>query len=121
MVRYTAGYRLKDGLIGMPSRGHLAVIDTILDEDESSPEDRRELLMDHELLAAATEFHLLYPRMTLDEDGCEYLPLGRGRRACDPDSFLGHLCRYHPAHLQRLTSLVRHALFTRFIEDAAAA
>jgi hypothetical protein len=111
------------GLIGIPLEGRLAVIDSILDEDESTPQERRELLVDHELLAAAAEFHLMYTFMVQDEFGCEYLPVKHGNRAwCIYDccGFLDFL-RQDAEHLALLTSLVREALFVRFIEDAGAA
>jgi hypothetical protein len=111
------------GLIGMSPEARLMVIDAILDEDESTPEERRELLVNHELLAAAAEFHLMYTFMVQDEFSCEYLPLKHGNWAwCiyDCSGFLDFL-RQDADHLALLTSLVREALFVRFIEDAAAA
>ncbi len=49
-------YSLKYSLIRMPLRGHLTVIDKLLDAGILMPEDRRELLMNHALLAATVEF-----------------------------------------------------------------
>ena len=84
------------------------------------PDERRELLMNHELLAATVEFFLLHPLMVQDKHGCAYVPLKRGKRAYYLDEFLECLER-DPDHLARLTSLVREALFVRFVHDAAAA
>jgi hypothetical protein len=79
--------------------------------------------MNHELLAAAAEFHLMYTFMVQDEFGCEYLPLKHGNWAwsiCDCCELLDFL-RQDVEHLALPTSLVRKALFVRFIEDANAA
>jgi hypothetical protein len=111
------------GLIGMSLEARLMVIDAILDEDESTPDERRELLLNHELLAAAAEFHLMYTFMVQDEFGCEHLTLNHGNRAWniyECSEFLNFL-RQDAGHLTLLTSLVREALFARFIEDAASA
>jgi hypothetical protein len=111
------------GLIGMSPEGRLMLMDTILDEDESTPEERPELLVNHELLAATAEFHLMYTFMVQDAFGCEYLPLKHGNwvwSIYDCSEFLDFL-RRDADHLALPTSLVREALFVRFIEDAAAA
>ncbi|HTA54737.1 MAG TPA: hypothetical protein VK755_08360 [Candidatus Acidoferrales bacterium] len=115
-----SGYTLKYSLIRMPIRGHLAVIDNLLDAGVLMPEERRELLMNHELLAATVEFFLMNPLMAQDKRGFAYVPLKRGKRAYHLDQFLECLER-DPEHLARLTSLVREALFARFVQDVAAA
>jgi hypothetical protein len=115
-----SGYSLKYSLIRMPLEGHLTVISNVLDAGILMPEERRELLMNHELLAATVEFFLMHPLMAQDKCGCAYLPLRRGKRAYDLDQFLECLER-DPEHLARLTSLIRGALFARFVQDAAAA
>jgi hypothetical protein len=114
------GYRLKYSLTRMPLGSHLTVIDKLLDAGILMPEERRELLMNHELLAGTVEFFLMHPLMALDKRGCAYLPLRHGKRAYDLDQFLECLDR-DPDHLARLTSLIREALFARFVQDAAAA
>jgi hypothetical protein len=113
-------YSLKYSLIRMPLRGQLTIIDKLLDAGILMPEERRELLMNHGLLAATVEFFLMHPLMAHDARGCAYLPLRRGERAYDLDQFLECLERT-PEHLARLTSLIRAALFSRFVQDAAAA
>jgi hypothetical protein len=64
----------------------------------------------------------MYTFIVQDEFGCEYLPLKHGNWAWsiyDCCEFLDFL-RQDVDHLERLTSVVREALFVRFIEDAAA-
>jgi hypothetical protein len=114
------GYSLKHSLIRMPLPGHLIAISSFLDRGALIPEERRELIMDHELLAAAVEFFLIRPLMTRDKHGYTYVPLKHGKRAYSLDEFLECLER-DPKHLRRLTSLIREALFARFVHDAAAA
>jgi hypothetical protein len=109
-------YRLQDGLIGMPLDAHLMVIDELLDADLSDGEQRRELLINHELLAAQAEFFVRIRTLRRDKDGEKYVPLRGGRRAYGLDEFFDHLKR-DPEHLSALTSLVRDALFRRFVED----
>ncbi len=113
-------YSLKHSLIKVPLEAHLMVIDSLLDGQILRPEDRRELLMNHQLLAAAAEFFLTHPLMVEDKHGVAYLPLKHGGRAYRLDQFVECLER-DPEHLTRLTSLIREALFARFVEDAAAA
>lgn len=115
-----SGYRLKYSLIRMPLRGHLTVINDLLDAGILMPEERRELLMNHELLAATVEFFLMHPLMAQDKRGFAYVPLRRGKRAYDLGEFLECLER-DPKHLARLTSLIREALFAKFLQDVAAA
>jgi hypothetical protein len=115
-----SGYSLKHSLIRMPLEGHLIAISNLFDGGILMPEERRELLMNHELLAAAVEFFLMHRLMAKDKHGYAYLPLKRGKRAYDLDEFLECLER-DPKHLARLTSLIRKALFVRFVHDAAAA
>ncbi|MGA8574180.1 MAG: hypothetical protein WB609_00635 [Candidatus Cybelea sp.] len=115
-----SGYSLKHSLVRMPLQGHLIAISSFLDGGILRPEERRELIMNHELLAAAVEFFLMHRLMARDKHGCAYLPLKRGKRAYFLDDFLDCLER-NPEHLARLTSLIREALFVRFVLDAAAA
>jgi len=96
------------------------VISDLLDGGILTPEERRELLMDHELLAATVEFFLTYPLLAEDKRGFAYLPLKHGKRAYTLDQFLKCL-QQDAKHWARLTSLVREALFTRFVLDAGAA
>ena len=84
------------------------------------PAERRELIMNHELLAAAVEFFLMRRLMARDKYGSPYLPLKSGKRAYHLEDFCECLER-HPKHLARLTTLIRDALFVRFVRDAAAA
>jgi|ERR1700729_1667895 len=114
------GYSLKYSLIRMPLEGHLMVINNLLDGGVLMPEERRELLMNHELLAATVEFFLMHPLMAHDKHGCAYLPLKHGKRAYDLDQFLECLEK-DSEHFARLTWLIREALFARFVQDAAAA
>ena len=104
----------------MPVEGRHKVISDVLDGGILLAAERRELLMNHELLAAAVEFFLTYPLMAEDKGGLAYLPLKHGKRAYNLDQFLECLQRERE-HFARLTSLVRKALFTRFVQDAAAA
>jgi hypothetical protein len=97
-------YPLQDGLVGMPLEAHLMVIDELLDAELSDGERRRELLIDHELLAAQAEVFVL----------------SGGRRAFSSAAFFDQV-KLDPEYLHALTSLVRDALFWRFVEDAAAA
>ena len=115
-----SGYSLKYSLIRMPLGDQLTVIDSLLDAGILMPQERRELLMNHELLAATVEFFLMHPLLTQDKRGFAYVPLRHGKRAYDLDQFLECLER-DPEHLARLTALVREALFARFIQDVAAA
>ena len=115
-----SGYSLRHSLVRMPLESHLKVISDVLDGGILTLVERRELLIDHELLAAAVEFFLTYPLMAEDKGGLAYLPLKHGKRAYNLDQFLECLQRDRE-HLARLTSLVRKALFTRFVQDAAAA
>ena len=115
-----SGYSLKHSLIRMQLEGHLIAVNSLLDGGILLPETRRELLMNHELLAATVEFFLMQQFMVQDKHGCAYLPLKHGKRAYDLDEFLDCLER-DPKHLRRLTSVIREALFVRFVHDAAAA
>ena len=114
------GYKLKRGLTRLPLHGHLVVIGIILEAVALSPDERRELVMNPELLAAAVEFFLMHPFMAEDKHGCLYLPLKHGKRAYRFDQFLKYLQR-DSGRLARLTSLVSEALFIRFVQDASAA
>jgi hypothetical protein len=68
-------YSLRHSIIRVPLESHLLVIDSLLDSGVVEPEERRHLLMDHELLAASIEFFLTFPLMTEDKNGFPYLPL----------------------------------------------
>lgn len=108
------------GLIGMPAAGHLAVLDDVLDDDVRSPIESRELLLDHERLAATAELHLMVNFMVEDDDGLECLAIKHGDWAWDiytAEDFLEYLRESCPEHLARLTVLVRDALFSRFEGD----
>jgi hypothetical protein len=85
------GYKLKRGLTNLPLEARLVVIGTFLDAGVLTPQDRRELLMNPELLAAAAEFFLMHPFMADDKHGCSYLALKRGKRAYRFDQFLKFL------------------------------
>lgn len=115
-----SGYSLKYSLIRMPLGGRLTVINDLLDAGVLMPEERRELLMNHELLATTIEFFLMHPLMAQDKRGFLYVPLRRGKRAYNLDQFLECLER-DPKHVARLTSLIREALFARFLQDVASA
>jgi hypothetical protein len=109
------------GLIGMPLRGHLAVIDDVLEPDVRSAAERRKLLLDHELLAATAELHLMLSFMVEDDDGQSYLALKDGEWAWDiytVEDFLEYLQEECPRRLGRLTGLIRKALFHRLQHDA---
>lgn len=109
---------LDHGLIGMPAAGHLAVLDDVLDDVRSAAESR-ELLLDHERLAATAELHLMVNFM-VEDDGLECLAIKHGDWAWDiytAEDFLEYLHESCPEHLARLTALVRDALFSRFEGD----
>ncbi len=113
-------YRLTGSLRAMSISDRLQYIDWLFSTRHTSPEERRALLMNHEQLAAALEFFVFQTPKVEDSAGRDYTPLRGGKRAYDRDEFMAYL-RQHPRHLQRLTWLVREALFSRFSEDAAAA
>jgi hypothetical protein len=117
-VKYLSDY----GLSGTSLEGHLIVLDDVLDPDVRSAPERQELLLDHELLVATAQLHLLANYMTLDDAGLERLTFRHGEwvwEIYDAADLLEFL-REEPEHLAELVALVREALFERFRQDASA-
>jgi len=104
----------------MSVKGRLKAIDSLLDTDVLDAEERRALLMDIELLAAAVEFFVQFSATVEDANGYLYLPVRRGKKVYDLDGFLEFLNR-DGDRLQRLAAVVREALFVRLAADAEAA
>lgn len=118
-------YRKANGLLEQhDKRALFNIIDEALRREpgsdlERTPQERRELLLDHELLAVTCDYYVRYiqGRLEWDEANVSYVRLQNGRRTYGPEAFLGHLRQTDPRHLKVLTRKVRDALFERLLED----